>query len=189
MPLVSRPKVCALGVDSGTANTGIGIVTGDDYVLHADVLHPPHGIGIVERIHWFYDHLAALVRQYMPAVIGIEVYTAPSIKVRAITAESVARHHWLIGACMMLDILAVGPHPEIVLLEATDWMHQLTGIPANRTIGGKEIIEATVECRTGYIFEKNSGFHRSDAVGLALVALDNWQMTRYAQEAKRCTIG
>lgn len=171
--LQSRPSACALGIDSGTHNTGVGIVNNADIVLYSTVLHPPLNSPILDRIFWLYDAVTLLMRQYTPVVVGIETYVAPSVKVRAQTAAAVAHHNWIIGSLVLLN-RTNSPAAQVMLLEAKTWMHQLTGIPSQYSVGGKDIIEKTVYCRTGYAIANNTGYHRSDAVGIALVALDNY---------------
>jgi len=165
---------CALGIDSGYTNTGVAVVNTNDFVLMTKVITPPKAASIEAKVGSIIEYLRALIVQYEPVVIGLETYTAPSFRTRAMSAKDVAWHNWLIGACLMLPALAVSPAP-VHLLEAKYWQHTLTGIPSNQAIGGKETIERTVEMRTGHVFQRNSGGHCSDACGIALVALDAWQ--------------
>ena len=179
-----RPSRCAMGLDTGTTNTGIAIVTDRDVVLYVDVLSPPAGLEITAKLWWFHRALKSFVLQYEPIVIGIETYCAPTVKVRAMSSKAIAQHNWLIGVCATLAH-ATSPGPVISLLEATDWQHAITGIPVRLPIGGKGIIQEAVERRTGFTFTKNSGFHRSDAAGLALVSLDNFTMVEYAKHERQ----
>lgn len=168
---------CALGIDSGYANTGIGVVNIDDRLLLTDVHSFPRCDDIQARITHLTDVLTSYVRQYQPVVIGLETYTAPSVRTRAMSSQAVAWHNWLIGACLLLPRLA-DSQASVRCLEAKYWQHALTGVPMNVAIGGKDAIERVVEMRTGHAFKKNSGGHKSDACGIALVALDEWQLVQ-----------
>jgi len=174
--LNTRNVPCALGIDSGYANTGVAIVTTEDFVLMTDHLVPPRDRDIQGRITWLCEKMHALMQQYEPVVIGLETYTAPSMRTRAMSAQAVAWHNWLIGALIRLP-------GEVRLLEAKYWQHTLTGIQMAKAIGGKDTIQQYVEMRTGYVFTKNSGGHKSDAAGIALVALDEWQLLDIGKSA------
>jgi Holliday junction resolvasome RuvABC endonuclease subunit len=178
--------ICAMGLDTGMTHTGVAVVTDQDTVLHAAVLTPPAYREVIDKLRWLYWALREVLNQYEPLVIGIEVYTAPSPRVRATSARQVAEHNWLIGACTALGSGRLCP-PGVLLLEATEWMHQLSGIPARLPIGNgvkatKDVIAQCVTQRTGYIFQHNSGGHRSDACGIALVALDNVRMLEHTRQ-------
>jgi hypothetical protein len=176
----------ALGIDTGTAKTGVALVRADDTILFTTVLLPKNAWPSQDRIVWLYDKLAGLVQQHQPTLIAIEIYTPPSIKVRALSPRAWAEQNWLIGACMPL--IRIVPQTSLLeLLEAKDWQHQLTGIHKSAPIGGKMVLRRTVELRTGYRFTtpctEDEGGHDSDAAGIALVALDRWKQTQLINQA------
>ena len=171
-------QICAMGLDTGYAHTGVALVTDRDTVLYTAVIQPEKTLEITAKILEITRQIEMLVAWYHPVVIGIEIYTAPNIKVRAMNARHIAYHQFLIGACFHLGA-TLDPAPGLALLEAVEWMRQLTGLRNNQPIG-KEAIALAVTRRTGYVFTHNSGGHQSDAAGIALVALDNYTLNNRA---------
>lgn len=179
--LTTSDRYTAIGIDSGYTNTGIAVVNAADMVMTSYVVTPPKGDNIQSRIDFIVGHITLAMHLHKPVVMGIEVYTAPSVRTRAMSAKDIAWHNWLIGACLMLPNLAYMDCP-IFPLEAKLWQHELTGVSMTEAIGGKKNIELAVSKRTGYDFTKNSGGHKSDAAGIALIAMDHWILSHGAKD-------
>lgn len=120
-----------------------------------------------ERTAEMMRRLAALFREYTPAVLAYETYVYFGKKTIDITSSY--KVHQIIGGIAMLAQFP--PYPALIEFLPKAWGLELTG-SASHT---KEMVARCVSLRLGLTITSTDGAHHSDAIGLGLVALAHWQ--------------
>lgn len=152
-----------LGLDPGTKNLGWAVLRGEQ-VIDAATLHTAPTQDPWSRHQWLTRELRTLVTTHQPALVAYEEFTWRANE--RIDVKHTAWIHRLIGTILCLGELA--PYPQIVPLQPSMWGQQLTG----HGVHTKAQVANAVNLRLGTTFSGGNGGHTSDAVAIALVAMD-----------------
>lgn len=164
-----------LGIDPGTRHTGYAVLELPQKLELSGTLTPDKKLRGLERQLWLLSRLGGLLIEFAVDMLVYEEFTWRTQE-RAVVGRSELER--LIGGIQGLALCE--PYPVIMSLEPSTWGHQLSGSLQH----SKEQIAMAVNLRLGSSFKGNSADnHACDAVGLALVAADNWlrnDLVKYA---------
>ena len=110
------------GIDPGTFKMGVGVVDserGELVLIYAGVLSPPRRDSLPERLHYIYEELLSLMKQWKPSEVAIEEpFVARNI--RAAMAVGQAQGVALTAAAHY-GLEAFGYSPRAVKRSVTDY--------------------------------------------------------------------
>lgn len=154
------------GLDPGTQHCGWAVVREDEALAEAGVWRPARELSPQATRLWLFHQLQALFIKWGPKLLAYEEYVWQEGKTTG--RSSMERLMGGIEACTLLP-----PYPTLVPLLPQVWGAQLYGSQQH----GKIQIARAVNLRMGTHYKGNDkDSHMCDAVGIALVALDNWRL-------------
>jgi Holliday junction resolvasome RuvABC endonuclease subunit len=178
-----------LGLDPGSRHVGVAAVAGER-VLVSEVWHLP--TDLTRACAWLWAELAGLLGRYEVRILAFETYTFYK------------DHGYIDTEVALCNILGVirsfaGSREDLRLMECTaiEWSALLAGQrPPSRRDGGakyhhwKRMVAGTVELLVkgqGLSWADDKGFHRRDALGVALWASAEARLARAiaASEARQ----
>lgn len=167
--------LCAL--DPGTRATGYAVLREDEEVADAGTWRPALSLKTpLQRRRWLLEQLRTLIHKWGPSFLVYEEYVWQET---ATTGRSGMDR--FMGGLEVFPLLP--PYPVLVPLLPQVWGQQLYGHAQH----SKAQIAQAVNLRLGTHYKGDSADnHTVDALGIALVALDNWRIQhRAAREGPR----
>lgn len=163
--------ITVVGIDPGVKHTGYAVLREPDALLHAGTWIPRTTLSFLDRQLWLIAKIQDCIQASPPAILAFEDFTWRVGKDGALYVRGRAWMDRLIGAIHAQAL--VPPYPVLWPLQPGDWGRQLTG----STRHDKPAVARAVNLRLGTAFTGDYySNHTSDAVGLALVAMDTWRL-------------
>ena len=173
-----NPFVC-LGIDPGSRHLGWSVLTSTETLLAAGTMSAKPALAGLERHLWLMSGLQDLIIQYQPDMLAYEefVWMAKDDEHYVVGRAGLER---IIGGLQTLSLSP--PYPVLMPLLPSVWGQQLMRQPSHT----KAQIATIVNLRLGTTFKGDHyDNHQCDAVGIALVALDNLRHAGILQQRTR----